>query len=118
MVTEERCVRRGDHQVFSTPAMVAFLESTAVLALKPYLNSHQASVGMRVEVRHLAPTPKGMHVRAVASVSAVDRRRVTFHVDIFDEVEKVGEAEHDRFIVDIDTFGARLAEKLALLGGS
>jgi predicted thioesterase len=64
-----------------------------------------------VDVRHLAPTPKGMRVRATATVREVDRRRVTFDVVIDDEVERIGEASHDRFVIDVDRFTERLRQK-------
>jgi len=87
------------------------LEEAAVEAMRPYLTPGQDSVGARVEVRHLAATPKGMKVRATATVKTVDRRRVTFEVVIDDEVERIGEASHDRFVIDIDRFIERLKQK-------
>lgn len=116
-VDEQLCVRRGANDVFSTPSMVRLVEATSVRALEPYLQANQGSVGTRVDIRHLAPTPKGMRVRAIATVKDIDRRRVSFHVEVNDEMEKVGEAEHERFIVDLGRFGGRLDEKLKLLQG-
>jgi predicted thioesterase len=52
-----------------------------------------------------------MRVRATATVREIDRRRVTFEVVIDDEVERVGEATHDRFIIDGERYTERLKQK-------
>jgi predicted thioesterase len=113
VVEDEHCTVRGEYAVFSTPAMVSLLEEAADETMRPYLAPGQDSVGVRVDVRHLAATPKGMRVRATATVREVDRRRVTFDVVIEDEVEKVGEATHDRFVIDADRYTDRLKQKAA-----
>ncbi len=62
-------------------------------------------------MRHLAPTPVGMHVRARAELLEVEGRRLVFHVEAWDEVERIGEAVHERFIVDEVRFPAKAAAK-------
>lgn len=113
VVEDRHCTMRAGQPVLATPSMVWLLEDTAARALQPYLKENQATVGSRVEVRHLAPTPKGMRVRATATVREIDGRRVTFEVVIEDEVERVGEAFHERVIVDLDRFTERVRKKLA-----
>ena len=113
LIQEEHCTVRGDFAVLSTPAMVSLLEEAADETMRPYLGPGQDSVGVRVDIRHLAATPKGMRVKATATVREIDRRRVTFDVVIEDEVEKVGEATHDRFIIDGDRYTDRLKQKAA-----
>lgn len=113
VVEEQDCTVRGEYAVFSTPSMVSLLEEAADETMRPYLAPGQDSVGVRVDVRHLAATPKGMRVRATAKVTEIDRRRVTFDVVIEDEVEKVGEATHDRFIIDGERYTERLKQKAA-----
>jgi predicted thioesterase len=113
VVEDQHCTVRGDYAVFSTPAMVSLLEQAADATMRPYLAPGQDSVGVRVDVRHLAATPKGMRVKATATVREIDRRRVTFDVVIEDEVEKVGEASHDRFIIDGERYTERLKQKAA-----
>jgi fluoroacetyl-CoA thioesterase len=117
-VEEPLCTKRGDHLIFSTPSMVQLLESASIEALRPCLDPKQASVGTRVDIRHLAPTVQGMTVRAVVTVREVDRRRVAFDVEVFDDVEKVGEADHERFIVDLDRYMQRLEQKVASWGAT
>lgn len=111
VVAEQHCTRRGEYRILSTPSMVKLLEEAAMNALRPFLTEGQASVGTRVEVDHLAPTLEGMSVWAVAVVAEVDRRRVAFDVEVFDDFGKVGQARHDRFIVDLEKYSARLEEK-------
>jgi predicted thioesterase len=118
LVEDRHCTQRGDYRIFSTPNMVQLLENAAIDALKPYLGEGQVSVGTWIEVQHLAPTPKGMTVRAEAVVREIDRARVTFDVEIFDDIEKIGAAVHDRFILDLDRYLPRLEKKLAAFTGS
>lgn len=97
--------------VLSTPHLVALLESAAKEAVQPFLNEGQSTVGILVNVRHLAATPVGMRVRACAELVEVDGRRLRFRVEAWDEREKVAEGEHERFVIDWDRFMARVAQK-------
>lgn len=105
---------RGDAiRVFATPEMVRLIEQTAIQAVAACLRPDQATVGTRVDVTHLAATPEGMTVTATAELTAVDRRRLTFRVEVHDELEKVGEGTHERFIIDREQRLPRLEAKLA-----
>ena len=120
-VTEEMTashVRVAGVGVLSTHAMMRLIEQAAHACVEPFLAPGQSTVGTRVEVAHLAATPVGMRVRAVARLVAVDRRRLRFQAEVFDELEKVGEGWNDRFIVDLDRSEARLREKLARWRGN
>lgn len=64
-----------------------------------------------MDVRHLAPTPVGMRVRARAELEHVDGNRLMFHIEAWDEVERIGEATHARFIIDQEAFIARAETK-------
>jgi predicted thioesterase len=85
--------------VYATPCVVALLESTSSVVLKPHLPPGGGSVGTMVEMRHLAATPVGMTVRARATIVETDGKRVLFTVEAWDEVEKIVEGRHERFIV-------------------
>jgi predicted thioesterase len=111
-VTENRCTTRGDYKVFSTPSMTQFVETTAQALAAPHLKPGQGQVGVSVSIRHLAPTPLGKKVRAEAELTGIDRRRLSFRVKVFDDVEQVGEAEHDRFVIDVDKYIERLKKKI------
>src|SRR5512137_143471 len=97
--------------VFSTPALVGLMESAAVAVLSGHLASGQTSVGGRIDVRHLAATPVGMQVRARAELTSVEGRKLFFKVQVWDEVELIGEAEHERFIIDEARFLAKIQAK-------
>ena len=97
--------------VYSTPALVGAMEKTAVLALEKYLPIGQTTVGGRIEIHHLAPTPVGMKVRVAAELVEVDGRKLVFKIEAWDEVEKIGEATHDRFVVDQFKFMEKVRAK-------
>ncbi len=111
-VTEARCTTRGDYKVFSTPSMTQLVESTANQLAAPHLKPGQGQVGIVVTVRHLGPTPLGKKVRAEAELVAIDRRKLAFKVKVFDDVEQVGDAEHERFVIDVDKYIERLRKKI------
>lgn len=94
----------GALEVFATPAMVALLEETAWKSVQPYLEAGQGTVGTRVDVRHLAPTPLGGKVTCESELVEIDRRRLVFRVEVFDERTKVGEGTHERFVIQSDKF--------------
>lgn len=102
-------------RVLSTPRMISYMERTAHQALLPYLAEGQTSVGTLVNIRHLGATPVGMRVRFRAELVELDRRRALFKVEAWDAVEKVGEGQHERFIIDKDRFSERLAQKQAMV---
>ena len=97
--------------VFGTPALVALMERAAVDAVTPHLPPGKTSVGGRIDVRHLAATPVGMRVRARAELVEIEGRRLVFSVEAWDEVEQVGEATHERFVVDEERFAAKADAK-------
>ncbi len=111
-IAERRwCTPRGAHHIFSTPSMVQLAERAAIAVLAPVLGEDRVSVGSHVGIRHLAPTLEGMNVRAIATVSEIDKARIVFQVDIFDDLEKVGEATHERFVLDLSRYVRRLEKK-------
>ncbi len=101
----------GSVQVYSTPALVALLEAAAIEALAGHLPDGMTTVGVRVDVRHLAATPVGQTVTARATLREVDGRRLVFDVAAQDPVEPVAEGTHERFIVDRARFESRAAAK-------
>lgn len=104
--------RRGIY-VLSTPEMVRLVEHCALEGVQPFLQPNQNSVGTRVDIRHLGGTPLGMQVTARCTLVEIDRRRLVFQAEVQDELEKVGEATHERFIVDAERHLQRIQEKAA-----
>lgn len=96
---------------FSTPSMVALMESAAINAITPYLDEGESSVGSEIAVRHLAATPLGFRVRVEAEVTAVDGKRISFALSAFDNQEKIGEGTHERYVIDMARFMERVRRK-------
>ena len=98
-------------RVLSTPHMIGRMELTARDAVLPFLEAGFDTVGTHVDVYHLAAAPIGAVVTFTAEVAAVDGRRIQFRVEAWDEKEKIGEGTHERAIINVAKFAARLAEK-------
>jgi predicted thioesterase len=99
----------GDVPVFGTPAVLAVIEEAAVDAISEQLPAGATSVGVWVELEHLAPSKVGAEVVASAVVSAVDGRVVEFECEARDGERIVGKARHRRSVVDRDRFLSRLS---------
>jgi len=100
----------------ATPWMIAFMERTAHNLLTCCLPEGESSVGTHLDVRHLAPTPQGGQVRIRAEVLAVEGKKVTFSVEAWDALEKVGEGLHERVVIDEARFLRRVEKKVATMG--
>ena len=94
----------GALPVFATPCMIALMEQAAMESVQPFLEEGQGTVGIRIEVSHLAATPVGMTVRAETELTQIDRKRLCFSVKAFAGDEKIGEGTHERFIVNSERF--------------
>jgi len=97
-------VGAGGVEVFATPMMIALMENAAWRAVANGLEEGYVTVGTLVNVRHLAATPLGQQVRATAELVEIDRRRLVFKVEAYDELQKIGEGFHERFIVHLERF--------------
>jgi fluoroacetyl-CoA thioesterase len=97
--------------VLSTPRLIQLLEAAAVDAIKRFLHEDQLTLGTVVTMRHLAATPLGMKVTAHALLKKVERNRLFFLVDAYDEKEKVAEGEHERVVVSKERFLQRVERK-------
>ena len=97
--------------VLSTPYLVNLMETTAHAAVMPFLESGQSGVGAMVHIRHLAATPVGMQVRIRAELLEVQGRRLLFKVEAWDEIEKIAEGEHERYIINWERFMENVERK-------
>lgn len=99
--------------VLSTPSMISEMEETCRLLLKDFFlkDNEWDSVGTIVEIRHIAATPVGSKILLKAIVESVDNRKVMFNVEAFDEIEKIGDGRHERFIINIPKFKSKFEEK-------
>ncbi|MDW7711562.1 MAG: thioesterase family protein [Deferrisomatales bacterium] len=98
--------------VFATPHLVGAVEAAAARLMEGWLDPGEMSVGGRVELKHTAPTPLGWEVRTVATLLEAEGKRFSFRVECFDELEKIGEAAHTRYVVRAESFLRALEEKL------
>jgi predicted thioesterase len=98
----------GDLAVLGTPRLLAWLEAATCAALATELRDAETSVGTRVTLEHLAPSPVGREVRVTAAVAHVDGRLVRFTVAATDGGKLVGSGEVTRVVVDTERFLARL----------
>ncbi len=97
--------------VYATRAMVGHVEEVCADLMLPHLAEGEQSVGISMNFKHMAATPLGMKVRFKATLTAIEGKKLTFQVEGFDEVEKIAEVTHDRFIINAAKFNARSAEK-------
>jgi fluoroacetyl-CoA thioesterase len=97
----------GMPQVYATPIMILHMEMASGSAISRHLPNGFVSVGMDVKVRHLAATPVGRTVRAIAHVVEIDRKSVVFEVEAWDGDRKIGDGTHRRGIVNVVEFEKR-----------
>lgn len=97
--------------VLSTPWLIKWLEQTARETLRPLLEDGEASVGMEVDIRHLAPTPLAATVTCTARVISAEGSTVTFQVEAADEHELIARGVHKRAVISKARFFQRVARK-------
>lgn len=101
----------GTLKVFATPAMIALMEETAWKSVAPHLEEGSGTVGTALHIQHTAATPLGMTVTCESELTAVEGRKLTFHVVARDEAGVIGEGDHERFIVNNEKFQAKADSK-------
>ena len=113
-VTEEylatKFVTKSVHSL-GTPMLINLMSVAAYNAVKDYLPEGCITVSTMVNIRHLAATPLGMMVTAKAELIAIEGLKLTFKVEAYDEIEKVGEGVVERFVVNVDKFNKRIEER-------
>jgi fluoroacetyl-CoA thioesterase len=97
--------------VFATGFMVGLMEWTCMQLLAAHLDQGEGSVGVHIDVSHVAATPPGFVVTVDTECIAVHGRRVAFKIKAHDGLDQIGEGRHERFVVAWEKFNARLAEK-------
>jgi fluoroacetyl-CoA thioesterase len=115
VVAEKHCIEfatDGMPAVLSTPQLIGILERTARQAIAPFLAAEERSVGVELDLRHLAPTPLGATVTATARVIGVSGRFVDFQLEARDEQELLIRGVHKRAVIRTSAFAKRLQGKL------
>ena len=111
IVTEDDTAKKlasGTIEVFSTPMMVALMECAAKDVVQPFLEEGYSTVGTSLNIKHIAATKVNKKVWAIAELIEIDRKKLTFKIDAFDEDKKIGEGTHERFIIENEKFIAKL----------
>lgn len=101
----------GNVGVYATPRMVLLVERTCHDLLARHLPEGQVSVGIEINLKHLAPTPIGDVVRIRSEITELNGNRIVFHAEIWDSEELIGEADHQRAIIDVERFLKRVENK-------
>lgn len=116
LVTEDKLaynVGSGLVAVYATPMMIAAIENTAAGSVAPHLDEGKTTVGMQVNVSHVAATPEGMEVRVQTELTEIapNGKILTFKVAAYDDGGLIGEGTHQRAIVDKERFEQKAQAK-------
>ena len=101
----------GMPAVVSTPNIIQFLERTARQVLAPHLDVDERSVGIELDIRHLAPTPVGQTIHCTARVIAVEGSKISFQIEARDAHEIIVRGLHKRAVILMETFTKRVQAK-------
>lgn len=115
-VTREMLATRvgsGKVEVLATPVMIMMMELCCEGGVREHIGPGNATVGTTVSVKHMAATPQGMKVTVESELLEAEGKRLLFKVEAYDEVEKIGEGLHERYIVNEQKFISRVNAKLA-----
>lgn len=102
----------GKVRVLATPVMINLIEAAALAAVEHLLPPGYQSLGIHLDVHHIAATPVGMKVVATARVTRVEGRTVGFAVEARDEKDLIGHGTHERVVVNVAKFDERVQRKL------
>jgi len=94
----------GGVKALGTPVMIGLMENASLKAVDPHLPEGFATVGTDLDVKHIAATPVGMKATAKSELIQIDGKKLTFKIEAFDELEKIGEGLHGRYIINLDKF--------------
>jgi fluoroacetyl-CoA thioesterase len=97
--------------VLCTPWLIWFLEHAARAAVLPMLEPGESTVGTEIQVCHTAPTPVGHTVMCQARVLFAERNEVSFHLEAYDESERIARGSHRLRVIRVDRFAKRLLQK-------
>jgi predicted thioesterase len=105
-------VGSGRIPVLATPVMINVIEAAALAAVEHLLPLGHQSLGIRLDVSHVAATPIGLRVTATAEVLRVEGRTITFRVEARDDFEVIGGGTHERVVVSVERFDERVQRKI------
>lgn len=92
-------------EVYATPAMIALMEKTCYRSVMPYLSEGEGTVGTHVNISHRKASPLGTVITCHSEIVEIDRRRIVFKVEAFDDSgELIGDGAHERFVINVEKF--------------
>src|SRR5688572_29024161 len=101
-------------EVLATGFLVGLLEWACIEAIKPHLDwPREQSLGTRVDVSHLAATPPGLTITVAVRLDKVENRKLTFSLRAHDGIDTISEGTHERHVIDVARFNAKVAAKSA-----
>lgn len=109
-----KAMRSGSLPVLATPFMVALMEQAASELCDKYIEDGFSTVGTALNIQHLAATAVDAQVRAIATVTSCDGRKITFDVEAYDNAGLIGKGTHERFSIKVDKFMQKAQERKAL----
>ena len=101
----------GMPAVVSTPNIIQFLERTARHTLAPHLDTDERTVGVELDIKHLAPTPVGQTIHCTARVLSVDGAKIQFQIEARDDHEVIVRGLHKRAVIRTESFAKRVKAK-------
>ncbi len=104
-------VGSGAIHVLGTPVIINLMEAAALDATEHLMPKGHQSLGIHVDISHVAATPIGMKVHATAEVTAVEGNRIRFRVEAHDEAGMIGKGTHERVVVNMERFDKRVQKK-------
>ena len=103
----------GELAVLATPRMVAWVERTCAELAERYLSPGQSTVGVQLQVEHVAPTPVGVEVQVSVELLDASDQRLSFSAQVYNEIELIGKVVHQRVIIDRQRFMKRVESKVS-----
>jgi fluoroacetyl-CoA thioesterase len=99
-------------EVFATGYMVGLIEWTCIKAINPHLDwPKEQTVGIHIDVNHIAATPPGFEVTTKVKLIEIDGRKLVFEVEAHDSVDLITRGKHERFIINKEKFDAKMKDK-------
>lgn len=98
----------GDMAVLATPAMIALMENAAMLAVALHLDQGDTTVGTEIATSHIKASKVGNTISAIAELTAIEGRKLSFKIEAYDGDKLIGEGHHTRFIVNREKFLGKL----------
>jgi fluoroacetyl-CoA thioesterase len=105
-------VGSGRIAVLATPVMINVIEAASLAAVEHLLPAGHQSLGIHLDVSHVAATPVGLRVTATAEVIGLEGRTIKFRVEARDDVETIGGGTHERVVVSVERFDERVQRKV------